>query len=103
MDIVEARPATHVEQRPFRRAFAAASVLPLLFIVSGLIAFGLPDAEGLGRIVGRMLPLIVVAGLLSGLLAWRSRVGWPWWKHLLVVIPVELVLFLMALGGRAMR
>jgi hypothetical protein len=94
---------TQVRPRPFRRAFAAASILPALFTVSGLIAFGVADSHALGRALGHMFTMTAIPGLLAGLLAWRSRTGWPWWKHLLVVIPVQLVLFLMDLGGRAMR
>lgn len=92
-----ARPNVH----PFRRSFAAAGgmlLIALLLVTAGL---GRPDsAESFGRIVGRLALPAIVAALVTGLIARRSRKPWSWWKYVMIVLLVSLAILILAAVGQ---
>jgi hypothetical protein len=85
-------PGNRVNVYAFTRSFAAAGALILVHVISLLIFAGPPaSAHGVGHLLGRDIGIAVIAALVIGFVARRSRTAWGWGRYVLFV-------FLVALG-----
>ncbi|MQA11926.1 MAG: hypothetical protein GEU98_25980 [Pseudonocardiaceae bacterium] len=75
--------------------------ITLLFPPIVLFAiYGPPaSAEALGRSLGLLLVPGFIAAMLTGLIARRSGQRWSWWRYVALVVPVQLLVFLLAATG----
>ena len=77
---------------PFARSFAVAGALILVHFISLLALAGPPaSAFGVGHFLGRDMGIAVIAALVIGFAARRSRTAWGWGRYVLFV-------FLVAVG-----
>ncbi|WP_436492891.1 hypothetical protein [Actinokineospora sp. HUAS TT18] len=75
----------------FGRAFAVAGVTMVVLFAVLVALNGPPSDGGFGYAVGRLLVPAVVSAGLAGALAKYTREPWPWWKFIVVVPPLMLI------------
>jgi hypothetical protein len=88
----------------FRWSLASAGAGLVLLIVMPVAGLGPPAdmaAVVTDRELGRLLFPALLAALLAGLVARRSRRRWPWWWYVLAVLPLEFVLLFSVAEGAA--
>jgi hypothetical protein len=82
-------PGNRVNVYPFTRSFAVAGALILVHVISLLIFAGPPaSAHGVGHLLGRDIGIAVIAALVIGFVARRSRTAWSWGRYVLFVFLV---------------
>jgi len=70
--------------------------LALLSLIGVVVSGGRFGAEAFGEVLARE----VVAGVLTGVIAWFGRSRWPWWLYPLVVLGFSLLLSVVSTAGR---
>jgi hypothetical protein len=89
-----------VTERANPRAWGLASLSAagwfVVLLAIGAAVAGRFDAEAAGEILGREL----LAGVVTGLIAWLGRSRWPVWIYPVVVLVISLVLSALTTVGR---
>jgi hypothetical protein len=83
---------------PFVKAFACASVAFCIAVAVLVMLVGPPGPDA-GQAIGRLFAAAVVPALITGVLASRSAVIWPFWKIAVTFVGIAAIVMGIAVVG----
>lgn len=83
---------------PFVKAFACAGVAFCIAVAALVMFAGLPGPDA-GEAIGRLFAASVIPALITGVLARRSAVIWPFWRIAVTFVGIAVIVMgISALG-----
>ena len=85
---------------PFVKAFACAGVAFCIAVAALMMFAGLPGPMA-GEAIGRLFAAAVVPALITGVLARRSAVIWPFWRIAVTFVGIAVIVMGITIVGRS--